>query len=1107
MTAPGARTVILPAGATVTGLLAVSQLLPGDRVAQRYVIRRMLGMGGMGVVYLAQDEQLNIEVALKLLRPELASRPDAFERFRNEVLLARQVSSPHVVRIHDLVQHEGAWLLSMDYVPGRPLDRIIDTEAPLAPDRALNLVRQIALGLAAAHHRGVIHRDLKPANVMVSDDDDVQITDFGVARSLGATGLTMSGMVVGTPEYLSPEQARADPVDGRSDLYALGLILHELLSGRLPYAGGTPAEMLAQRIVRSPPSVARSRSDLPPFAVTLCDRLLDVRPSRRLPSAEAVARAIESRHLPSAALPPPRQLALVAGLAIAATATIWFSSGPVSRIAVPAGPVAVAPAALAVLPGDAPVSDEDADLQLGLVRALAARLSQGGLDTLDSARIERSLRELDIDRHQIERQWPRLIPALNLRQFLSLDIDRTPVGLQVQLAIRDGTSLETLWRDSVTLDAARDSDADLAPIGPLLRRLEQFLQAARPLRDLPDTASIQRLGRISPWDGAASLPAASLGATASIDEGWFTLSVLERDGRNAEAQSHGREWIRRLQGQESEPALRLRALAEYLTGAPEASLELIDALPARDTAVSELRARALIALGRYEDAGEVLQALVNRDPRNVDAWFQLGKAQLQMGHAQTAVDDALTRALVVANRQRDRRMQADITNALGIGYRQLGQLEASIEQFERAASLRGSLDDPRGQGVSLRNLAAARSIVGDFDGADQALSQARKLLEPIGDPAVLADLINDVGMVAEERGDFRAALDAYREALGFRQMTGDSVWVAASLLNVGFAYYFVGEFDNAQVFLQQAEQTYATIDDQAGAIRAHQGLGLAELARGNFARSRALVEQSLLDAETLQMREEQSTALAALAELDRLEGDYGSALRRAQAAASLFESRGDARGLTEMHLLQAEVGLDIGDWDAADAALQTALQEGIPNAEQRAIALTLSGRLSLVRGDPKQAAALAAEALDIAGGAGAAAAKVKARLVSARAQLALGQSSSVGETLRDTTAELERFASLPLRLAVLETRLATTQGDVNAYRDARTLLAMLPAFGAEWRLAATAARSGLPEAERREAGQRARLALQRVAAGLEPPRRERFLAWAEPQIPVGEATP
>ncbi|MCG7754908.1 protein kinase domain-containing protein, partial [Flavihumibacter cheonanensis] len=96
----------------------------------------------------------------------------------------------------------------------RPLDRIIDSEAPLAPDRALNLVRQIALGLAAAHHRGVIHRDLKPANVMVSDSDDVQITDFGVARSLGATGLTLSGMVVGTPEYLSPEQARADPVDG-----------------------------------------------------------------------------------------------------------------------------------------------------------------------------------------------------------------------------------------------------------------------------------------------------------------------------------------------------------------------------------------------------------------------------------------------------------------------------------------------------------------------------------------------------------------------------------------------------------------------------------------------------------------------------------------------------------------------------------------------------------------------------------------------------------------------------------------------------------------------------------------------------------------------------
>ncbi|MGQ0802180.1 MAG: serine/threonine-protein kinase, partial [Pseudomarimonas sp.] len=274
MTAPGGRDFEIVSPATVTGLLAASELMPGDRIASRFVIRKLLGMGGMGVVHLAHDEQLGIDVALKLLRPELASRPDAFERFRNELLLARQVSSPHVVRIHDLVQHGNAWLLCMDYVPGQSLEHLIDVDGGLAPERALNLVRQIALGLAAAHHRGVIHRDLKPANVLVKADDEALITDFGVARSLGATGLTLSGVIVGTPEYLSPEQARAEPVDGRSDLYALGLILHEMLTGKVPFQGGTPAEMLAQRIVRSPPSVATVKPGLPAFAIALCDRLL-----------------------------------------------------------------------------------------------------------------------------------------------------------------------------------------------------------------------------------------------------------------------------------------------------------------------------------------------------------------------------------------------------------------------------------------------------------------------------------------------------------------------------------------------------------------------------------------------------------------------------------------------------------------------------------------------------------------------------------------------------------------------------------------------------------------------------------------------------------------
>ena len=280
--------------ATQTGTMVQRELAVGEMVAGRFRILRMLGMGGMGLVYHAHDTELDVDVALKLLRPELASRPDAFERFRQELLLARQVSSPHVVRIHDLVRHEQAWLISMDYVAGKTLERLLTEQPRFTPERALDITRQLALGLAAAHKRNVIHRDLKPANVMVDEDGEARITDFGVARSAGDTGITGSGVVIGTPEYLSPEQARAEPLDARSDLYALGLILFEMLTGTLPFRGGTPAEMLVQRIVRDPPSADTIQADLPPFAVKLCAWLLELRVTRRIASAEAVVQAIDS---------------------------------------------------------------------------------------------------------------------------------------------------------------------------------------------------------------------------------------------------------------------------------------------------------------------------------------------------------------------------------------------------------------------------------------------------------------------------------------------------------------------------------------------------------------------------------------------------------------------------------------------------------------------------------------------------------------------------------------------------------------------------------------------------------------------------------------------
>jgi tetratricopeptide (TPR) repeat protein len=1098
MTAPGGRDFENASPATVTGMLAASELLPGDRVAGRFVIGKLLGMGGMGLVHLARDEQLGIDVALKLLRPELASRPDAFERFRNELLLARQVSSPHVVRIHDLVQHGEGWLLCMDYVPGQSLEHLIDVEGGLAPSRAIEIVRQIALGLAAAHHRGVIHRDLKPANVLVTDKDEALITDFGVARSLGAAGLTKSGIIVGTPEYLSPEQARAEPVDGRSDLYALGLILHEMLTGKVPFQGGTPAEMLAQRIVRSPPSVASVRPGLPAFAVGLCDQLLDVRPGRRPQRAEDVVRAIEAGRILRAPGQRRRQAAVLVGLllALALAGLGWqqFSQKQESSVV----GVAKTRPALALIPAVTPASGEDALLQQGAERALAMRLLAAGADVLDPTRVERSLRELGIERAQAPRMRERLLRGLDVQQALEVVVSAGDQPRAVALRLLDGRSAEVLWQQ-------REAVANEDDVAPALDRLWQALNdklklTATPIA-FPPANALRRLAGIAPLVGAGSVEGLPLDSGTSVDEWWWALETLERDARLTEAKSAARDALRLLANDESALAQRTRALAELLTGAPEAALQRVEQAPLgeADQPLRQLRARVLIALGRYQDAASALRELIARDPRNVDALFLLGKAQLLMGESQQAVDDALTRALISANRLSDRRMQADVVNAMGIGYRQLGQLDAASEQFERAGALRQALGDALGQANSLRNLAAVRSIQGRFAEADDALQRARIIIEPVGDPAAMADLESDVGLVAEERGDFAAALLAYREALGFRQTSGDPGWIAESLLNVGFAYYHVGEFDNAQVFLQQAAHSYSTIDDRAGAVRAEQGLALSEMARGNFAASRGLIAASLDAAEALQMHEEQSTALAALAELDRLEGNYEIALKNAGSAAAQFLERGDVRGQVEMQLLLASTQLDIGDWSGAEGSISAMAEVPIANVEQRALLLLRQARLANETGRHAEALDRAGEAQALAVSSGAAAVDIQARLEQAHALAKLERPAEAQAQLQDAESGLRRFASLTLQLDVQLAKLLVDSKHPAAYRDAQSLISKLPAYGREWRFAA-AATASLPAGERDGAQQRALRLVEQIRTRLSTERGANFQRWAESLI-------
>ena len=312
----------------------------------RFTIQEEIGRGGMARVYRAQDTQLKRTVAIKVLLPQLAVDPEFAQRFERESITAANLRHPNIVTIYDVGEQDGLHYIAMEYVRGHTLHAIIEERGALGLGYAITIIGPVAAALDYAHRQGAVHRDIKPQNIMIDVDGRVLLTDFGIAQApeggnTGGDRLTRTGIFMGTPEYISPEQASAQRVDGRSDLYSLGIATYEVITGNVPFSGATP-QLIVAHAQTLPPPISTQDQDLPPELDQVMARILAKRPDQRFATGAAFMNELRSvARKNGLAVATPRQLAvLVPSVAPAADSTVARSR---EQAAPPPSPPPVAP--------------------------------------------------------------------------------------------------------------------------------------------------------------------------------------------------------------------------------------------------------------------------------------------------------------------------------------------------------------------------------------------------------------------------------------------------------------------------------------------------------------------------------------------------------------------------------------------------------------------------------------------------------------------------------------------------------------------------------------------------------------------------------------------
>jgi serine/threonine protein kinase/TolB-like protein len=953
------------------------------RTVSHYRVLRRLGSGGMGVVYLAEDIKLGRQVALKFLPGELASDPAAFERLKREARSASVLDHSNICPIYELGEDEGQPFIVMQLLDGQTLREWIDHSskqdgrARLEP--AMDFAIQVAQGLDAAHQKGIIHRDIKPANIFVTRRNEAKILDFGLAKAVedhtgsgsattraaipataaeaGDPHLTRTGVLVGTAYYMSPEQVRGEKLDTRTDLFSLGLVLYEMVTGRRPFAGETSPAIYESILTRQPIQARQLNPAVPAELERIIGKALEKERARRYRTAQEMAKDLSNlrERLPEAdSWWDWKKVLLAATLAmLVAGAGIWYRAKH-RTLATTGETATTTPAAKAR-------------------RAIAVLGFRNLSNQADQEWLATALAEM-VSTELAAGQQLRIIPGENVAR-MKLDLSLAGAGgygADTLQKIRQSLGTDVIAQGSYLVSAGKGLRIDL--------KLQEA-NGGDTIASVSENGTEAQIADLVSRAGASLREQLGIAAVSSgeLDQ---ARTALPRDPQAARLYAEAlakmrafdaqaaRDLVTRAIAVEPDHAMSHSLLADALAALGYDAQAVAEAKKAFDLSHGLPRENQLLVEGRYHELSNDLQAAIDVYntlcrffPDDLEYGLKLVSAQLKAALGKNAM------ATVARLRQLPEPSRSD--PRIDLAEANVSESQSDFKRSQQMASTAAEKAKAQGrrllEGQARDREAWAWDRLGEMDKSIAAYQEARELAESGGNLRAAGSAINGVGNVLYDKGDFVGARKAYEEVLAIARKIGSVRMISVGENDLGNVYYDQGYLEEARKHYQAFYDIDREIGDKRGVAGALGSLANVEQSMGNLVTATRMQEESLQAFRDVGDRRGESSVLNNLSNILFAQGQVAAARQRLDESMAVLEKIGYKRGRGfALHglasILEAEDKLPEARARAEEAI---ALRKELGDESTAAASRVQLGDIALAQGKPEETESLARGAAEV----------------------------------------------------------------------------------------------------------------------------------------------